>query len=35
MPAEAKRLEDCIARLVVVRGDKPMPPTELLPLTVP
>ncbi|GER23533.1 hypothetical protein NCCP1664_20280 [Zafaria cholistanensis] len=34
-PAAARRLEDCIARLVVVRGDKPMPPAELLPLTVP
>ena len=34
-PAAAQRLEDCIARLVVVRGDKPMPPAELLPLTVP
>lgn len=33
--AAAERLEDRIARLVVVRGDKPMPPAELLPLSMP
>jgi hypothetical protein len=33
--AAAERLEDRIARLIVVRGDKPMPPAELLPLTMP
>lgn len=33
--AESKALEDLLARVIVVRGDKPMPPAELLPLTVP
>lgn len=32
---EAKAMEDALAQVVVVRGDTPMPPTELLPLTVP
>ncbi|MFJ6418153.1 DUF3710 domain-containing protein [Paeniglutamicibacter sp. NPDC091659] len=32
---EAKAMEDALAQVVVVRGDVPMPPTELLPLTVP
>lgn len=34
-PAESKTMEDALAQVVVVRGDTPMPPTELLPLTVP
>ncbi|PQZ95823.1 hypothetical protein CQ018_00535 [Arthrobacter sp. MYb227] len=34
-PAESKAMEDALAQVVVVRGDTPMPPTELLPLTVP
>ena len=34
-PEEAKAMEDALAQIVVVRGDVPMPPTELLPLTVP
>ncbi|MGL3804893.1 DUF3710 domain-containing protein [Paeniglutamicibacter sp. R2-26] len=34
-PEEAKAVEDALAQIVVVRGDVPMPPTELLPLTVP
>jgi hypothetical protein len=33
--AESKIMEDALAQVVVVRGDTPMPPTELLPLTVP
>ncbi|MBV1780317.1 DUF3710 domain-containing protein [Paeniglutamicibacter sp. ABSL32-1] len=33
--AESKTMEDALAQVVVVRGDTPMPPTELLPLTVP
>lgn len=33
--AQAERLEDRLARVVVVRGDQPMPPQELLPLTMP
>lgn len=33
--AQAGRLEDRIARLIVVRGDQPMPPAELLPLKMP
>lgn len=32
---ESKAMEDALAQIVVVRGDIPMPPTELLPLTVP
>lgn len=32
---EAKAMEGALAQVVVVRGDTPMPPTELLPLTVP
>lgn len=32
---ESKAMEDALAQVVVVRGDTPMPPTELLPLTVP
>ncbi|APF39777.1 DUF3710 domain-containing protein [Neomicrococcus aestuarii] len=31
----AKKIEDCIAEIIVVRGDSPMPPTELLPLRMP
>ncbi len=34
-PEESRTMEDALARVVVVRGDTPMPPTELLPLTVP
>lgn len=34
-PVESKAMEDALAQIVVVRGDTPMPPTELLPLTVP
>lgn len=34
-PEESKAMEDALAQVVVVRGDVPMPPTELLPLTVP
>ena len=34
-PEESKAMEDALAQIVVVRGDTPMPPTELLPLTVP
>lgn len=33
--AQAERLEDRFARVVVDRGDQPMPPAELLPLTMP
>lgn len=33
--AESKIMEDTLAQVVVVRGDTPMPPTELLSLTVP
>ncbi|MDN5812292.1 MAG: DUF3710 domain-containing protein [Arthrobacter sp.] len=33
--AQAERLEDRLARVVVERGDQPMPPQELLPLTMP
>ncbi|GAA1363194.1 DUF3710 domain-containing protein [Arthrobacter rhombi] len=33
--AQAERLEDRFARVVVDRGDQPMPPTELIPLTMP
>lgn len=33
--AESRTMEDALAQVVVVRGDTPMPPTELLPLTVP
>lgn len=32
---ESKAMEDALAQVVVVRGDTPMPPTELLALTVP
>lgn len=32
---EAKAMEGALAQVMVVRGDTPMPPTELLPLTVP
>lgn len=31
----AERLEDRLARVVIERGDQPMPPQELLPLTMP
>lgn len=34
-PEESKAMEEALAQIVVVRGDTPMPPTELLPLTVP
>ncbi|MGP5072533.1 DUF3710 domain-containing protein [Arthrobacter rhombi] len=33
--AQAERLEDRLARVVVERGNQPMPPQELLPLTMP
>ncbi|QXQ11601.1 DUF3710 domain-containing protein [Paeniglutamicibacter sp. Y32M11] len=33
--AESKTMEDALAQVVVVRGSTPMPPTELLPLSVP
>ncbi|MEE1620103.1 DUF3710 domain-containing protein [Zafaria sp. Z1313] len=33
--AQAERLEDRIARAIVVRGEQPMPPAELLPLRMP
>jgi hypothetical protein len=33
--AESTALEEVVRELVVVRGDRPMPPRELLPLTVP
>ncbi|WP_156270018.1 DUF3710 domain-containing protein [Kocuria sediminis] len=33
--AESAALEEVVRELVVVRGDRPMPPRELLPLTVP
>ncbi len=32
---ESKAMEDALAQVVVVRGNTPMPPTELLALTVP
>ncbi|WP_309079975.1 DUF3710 domain-containing protein [Zhihengliuella sp.] len=33
--SKAQALEEIMARAVVVRGDQPMPPSELLPLKVP
>ncbi|GAA3696139.1 DUF3710 domain-containing protein [Zhihengliuella alba] len=33
--AKAQALEEIMARAVVIRGDQPMPPSELLPLKVP
>jgi hypothetical protein len=34
-PGSAAALEEVVRELVVVRGDRPMPPRDLLPLTVP
>jgi hypothetical protein len=34
-PEQAKPLEDLFANVVVVRGDHPVPPRELLPLQLP